>query len=155
MKHNDLDIFADKMCEVIPDIAREVAKRESKTILNSKVSISQLFLLELLTREGDMPMSKIASNMGVSLPAVTNITDKLVKDNFVKRLSHPKDRRIILISATAKGKDAVEKVNSMRRKFIIEGFGKLTAKERNVYLAIIIKLRNILKGKTDNKKNEK
>ena len=152
MRDKQINSFADKMCEGIPDIAREVAKREAKSILHTKVSISQLFLLELLVKTGDMPMSKIAREMGLSLPAITGITDKLVRDNFVIRLSSPKDRRVILIRVTLKGKEAVEKINNIRRKFIFNSFAKLTAKERNTYLAIITKLRNVLKDKSDKEK---
>ena len=60
------------------------------------------------------------------------------------RISDIRDRRIIYIDLTQKGKDVVEKVRKQREKMISKVFGKLETGERKEYLRILTKIHDIL-----------
>ena len=75
---------------------------------------------------------------------MTGVIDRLVKSGHVLRIPDPKDRRIIRIDLTSKGRDLVNKIYQQRRQMIIRIFGKISAAERQDYLKILMHVHDIL-----------
>jgi len=73
---------------------------------------AQYRVLALLCREGSLPMSEIARRQYISKPYMTALVDDLEKDGFAERRSHPKDRRVIDIVITERGR------NHMRQSLV-------------------------------------
>ncbi len=144
MTVNDIELFAERVFSLMPDILRELTKRQSNALISGKITIPQLLILDLLNKKGDMIMSQLAKSMNVTMPAMTGIVDRLVRDGCALRLRDPKDRRIILIHLTKKGKNTIEELKKQRKKIIIDIFGKLGTKDREDYLDILTKIYNIL-----------
>jgi Transcriptional regulators len=74
---------------------------------------SQLFVLMRLKKslrkgEDGMRVSVLASGMGISVPAVTQIVSNLEKDGYVKREMDPADRRAVLVHLTPSGEQMME-----------------------------------------------
>ena len=59
-------------------------------------------------------MSGIAGRLGVEMPSATSMIDRLVNKGLVDRRQDPVDRRAVVCSLTPAGRDAVEKVWSVR-----------------------------------------
>lgn len=62
-------------------------------IMDNDVSASQYYVLMRIAAEGPKTSSELASQLGVSLPAVTNLTTKLEKKGYVERKVSENDRR--------------------------------------------------------------
>lgn len=58
----------------------------------------------------------LAARLKVSKPAITRATDKLVKLGMVRRSADPKDRRSVLISATASGRREWTRIQAIHAK---------------------------------------
>ena len=56
-----------------------------------------------MTKNGSLPLGKIGDRLQVHPTSVTNTIDRLEKDGFVQRVSHPTDRRTTLASLTPSG----------------------------------------------------
>ena len=70
-------------------------------------------LLELLESYPEpMTMTAISCKLYITKPAVTNLVDRLEKNKFVKRVDHPRDRRISLLQIMPAGKKTAEKIRS-------------------------------------------
>jgi len=77
--------------------------------------------------------------------------DRLYHLGMIKREFDSKDRRVIKIILTPKGKKVLDNTKVSRKKAIEEVFSGLSAKERQSYLNIIKKVKNIM-YKDDKKK---
>jgi DNA-binding MarR family transcriptional regulator len=69
------------------------------------LNIGSLYLLTLLSHYEMLSMSEIGNKLSMPKPHVTMQVDKLIAENMAERLNDPKDRRIILIRLTEKGRE--------------------------------------------------
>ncbi len=53
-------------------------------------------------------MGWIARSLGVTLPTVTGIIDRLATQGYVSRQDDPNDRRLVLASMTDKGRQVID-----------------------------------------------
>ena len=145
MPDEDLSRFAYEVSQLMPDILRQFLRRQTKEIAQGNITLPQILILDILKDRISMRMGELAEYLAVSMAATTGIVDKLVRNGFVIRTGSPRDRRIVNINITPKGKRVVGKYNQARQKAIIEMFGGLTALERSQYLEILSKLRRHIK----------
>lgn len=137
--------FADKLNEIMPVIVKEFLKKQANEL--GKLTLPQFFILDYLTRQGESKMTDLALFLGVTTAAMTGIVERLVKNKFVQRIYEPEDRRIIKIKPTTKGLELVKKINLQKRQMIIKTFGRISQKEREDYLNVLIRIHNILTKK--------
>ena len=64
---------------------------------------------------------------------------------YCTRATDPKDRRITLVRATAKGARVVKEIILHRRRMIMGMFGKVSQKDRDDYLRVLTNIRDRLK----------
>jgi len=65
----------------------------------------ELLMLLLFSREGALPLSTVGSRLQVHPTSVTNVVDRLERQGLVERAPHPSDRRAVLASITAAGRE--------------------------------------------------
>lgn len=144
MSQLSLAEFADKISEVFPVVIKEFMKRQTNELCRGKITMPQFIILNFLERQGQSRMTDLAKFMGVTTAAMTGLIDRLVRDGYVERIEEPHDRRIIKVRATAKGSALVRKINLQKRQMIIDIFGRLTQRDREEYLRVIMRVRDIL-----------
>lgn len=137
--------FADDVSRMLSDIMRTFLKQQTKEVVEGRISLPQVFVLDVLKDKAAMRMGELAAHLSVSMAAVTGIVDKLVKNGFVVRGERAGDRRVVNISITASGKKVIEKHNHTRHKAIIGMFGHLSGADRNKYRQILTKIHEHLK----------
>lgn len=136
--------FADKINELMPEIARGFFRRHTNELFKGRITVPQFFILDFLSQEGESKMTDIARFLIITTAAATGLVERLVKYGYVVRISDPQDRRIIKIKLSAKGAEMVKKINAQKRQMIIEIFGKISQEEREDYLRILMRIRQIL-----------
>lgn len=139
--------FADKMNEVMPVLIQEFARRQANELYKGKITLPQFLILDFLNKKGECKMTEIAHFMHVTTAAMTGIVERIKRCNYVQRVYEPSDRRIIKIRLTAKGHELVKKVNRERRNMIVDIFGKISQRECEQYLNILMRILSILRGK--------
>lgn len=75
-------------------------------------------------------VSDLAELFGVSVPSMSRAVDGLVKAKLATRVEDPEDRRVRRVKITAKGKDLVDKLVTVRRAGIESFAATLTAAQR-------------------------
>lgn len=145
MSSEDLRHFADSVSQLMPDILREFLRRQTKEVAQGNITLPQILILGVLKGKTSMRMGELAQYLSVSMAATTGMADKLVRNGFAIRTGSPRDRRVVNISITPKGKRIVEKYNQARQKTIIEMFGSLSASDRSKYLEILRKIHTHIK----------
>lgn len=88
-------------------------------------------LLELLQIFPEpLTMTAISCKLHITKPAVTNLADRLEKSGFLKRVNHPKDRRISLLQLMPSGKKISEKIRSRFLEVMMSAVKPLTESEK-------------------------
>lgn len=80
--------------------------------LEQDLSESQVYLLQLLGYNGTMRCSILARELRITMPAVTNLANKLVRKGYIQREIPEHDRRLIHLSLTELGQSVLEEVNN-------------------------------------------
>ena len=70
-----------------------------------EVPLAQLKSLLVITSKGGTNYRTLAQNLGVTPGDVTGIVERLVSQGLVIRKPNPKDRRIVLLQASDKGRE--------------------------------------------------
>ncbi len=86
-------------------------------------------VIDMLEREGDLPISVIGNRLFMSRPNMTWNIDKLVADGMVKRVADKKDRRVTRISVTPDGREFHKKSHEQVNKNIKINLAHLSDKE--------------------------
>jgi DNA-binding MarR family transcriptional regulator len=144
MPYIPLSDFADRLNQLMPQIMRGFMRRQTNELLKGKITLPQFLILNFLDKEGESNMTHLAQFLNVSTPAATGIVDRLVKYGYIARVFDPEDRRIIKIRLTPKGSSLVNKINQQKRQSTIDIFSRISEKERNDYLKILMRIRDII-----------
>ncbi|MFH1414220.1 MAG: MarR family transcriptional regulator [Candidatus Omnitrophota bacterium] len=136
--------FANQLNEILPTIIKGFAKSQANELYKGKITLPQFLILQILHKEGELKMSRLARFVNVTTAAMTGLVDRMVRDKYVVRMDDPNDRRIIRVKLTVKGSDLVKKINEQRRQMIIKTFGQISEDEREVYLKVLMRVKDIL-----------
>ena len=92
------------------DIPQAMAKYEPEAWLDLDLTISQLKSLLFIESEGATNAKSLATALRVTPPDVTRIIDHLTEQELVSRRENPKDRRMLLLQTTEKGRVLLAKL---------------------------------------------
>lgn len=87
---------------------RRARSRSTGPLGGTGLTLAQFQLLEPLRAAEEMPVSELAQAAGVAVPTATRMLDGLVRAAAAERTPSATDRRVVLVSLTASGRDAVE-----------------------------------------------
>lgn len=136
--------FADRMGEIMPIMMKEFSRCMAGQLHKGRVTLPQIMILHFLEIEQEAKMKDLARFMGVTMAAMTGMIERLVKSGHCARIYEPQDRRIIKIKLTAKGDNLVKNLNENKRQMIIRIFGKISERDRQDYLRILLQIKEIL-----------
>lgn len=97
------------------------------------LSFSEYTTLQVCTGAPAMP-SEIAEAAGVTSAGATDIIDRLEKRHLVTRLSHPRDRRAVLVALTASGRRLYEEARLAQRTRFQQVRQQMTPGEREALM---------------------
>lgn len=76
----------------------------------TELSFTHSHILSMLDRHGEMPMSRLAEMLDVSLSNASGVIDRLEDRGLVERVRVADDRRVVLVRATDLGRTALTRV---------------------------------------------
>ena len=91
-------------------------------MVKAGISMTHLHILWVLEHHGELPMSRLADLLDVSLSNATGLVDRMAERGLVERVRVPDDRRIVLIRASAEGvriRDEIEALKQDRMRSIL------------------------------------
>ena len=140
MSRLNLEAFADRAMELFSQLARGMVRHENNYLTKGAITLPQVWVLRYLTRQRECPMRELAEFMKMGLSSVTGMVDRLVKQGLANRRRTEKDRRLVFVDITAKGRKILKEILEQRRKTTLNLFESLSAEERSIYLCILEKL---------------
>lgn len=123
----DIEYLLRKLCFKIRQKGREILE-------DYHVTPPQFDALQLLTYEGDMTVSELSSRLYLAPSTITDLIDRMEKNEHVIRVRDTKDRRIVKIMVQEKGKILISEVIERRCAFIETLLQEVEESERQQFL---------------------
>ena len=136
-----LEKFSREVIEIMPFIVREFAKREDNELTRGKISCSQMVTLDYVSRHTRVPLTEIAHALGTKNSSASILVNRLIQQKMLSRRRDEDDRRVVWISATAKGRKVLSQILTQKRYGVREVFKPLTVRERGQYLSLLNKVK--------------
>jgi DNA-binding MarR family transcriptional regulator len=95
----------------------------------------QLAALAALERHEAMTPGELAEHEKVQPPSMTRVIAVLEERNLVRREPHPTDRRQVILTVTAEGRDLVQRVRRRREAWLAQRLQELSETERQALRA--------------------
>ncbi len=145
-KQASLHQFSREVTEIMPFLLREFVKREKNELATGRISFPQMVALDLLAQRTRVKMSEIAHALSVQLSTATPLVDRLIRAGMAARSRDDKDRRLVWVTVTTKGRKVLNNILREKQASIRAIFGALTEEERAQYLCVLKKVRCHLIG---------
>ncbi len=104
----------------------------SERLLRLGVSMAQLNILYILRRSDEMPMSRLAEVLNVSLSNATGLIDRMEERGFIERTRVLADRRIVMVRLTPEGVRLLEEQDAMSEDLMRRVLDKLKPNQLTV-----------------------
>jgi DNA-binding MarR family transcriptional regulator len=91
-------------------------------MVKAGISMTHLHILWVLEHHGELPMSRLADLLDVSLSNATGLIDRMEERGLIERVRVPDDRRIVIVRASDQGariRDEIEALKQDRMRSIL------------------------------------
>jgi DNA-binding MarR family transcriptional regulator len=119
----------DEILDHYASLMRHVADWHASEFLAVDMTMSQAKVLYVAAVRPGIGMSALAAELGVGLSAVSGLVDRLVAVGYLERREEPSDRRQQLVSLTAAGADALDRLRELRAELMRRLMAGLDAAE--------------------------
>ncbi|WP_026581852.1 MarR family winged helix-turn-helix transcriptional regulator [Bacillus sp. J33] len=113
--------------DVVADIEKDlryisgIIKQKGREILSDfTITPPQFVALQWLFEEGDMTIGELSNKMYLACSTTTDLVDRMEKNNLVKRVKDPNDRRVVRIHLLEEGERIIEEVIKKRQEYLKE-----------------------------------
>ena len=124
----DRDEFIRNFREIQPKFSRLCALSLNET----RLTLPQYALLNQVASAGTMAMTEASEKLYLTKPAITNLVDRLEENKFLKRIPHPKDRRVFLLQILPKGEKLVRGMQSTILHVLLDTLDRFNAEEKKI-----------------------
>jgi DNA-binding MarR family transcriptional regulator len=104
---------------------RELRCLSGDRMRKSELSFTTVHILSMLDRHGEMPMSRLAEMLDVSLSNASGVIDRLEDRGLVERVRVPDDRRIVLVRLSSDGRAALARAEVVKDDLLAKILGRL------------------------------
>ena len=117
---------ADRLHSAAIRVLRRVRVADEK----SGLSAARLSALSVVVYGGPLPLGRLAEIEQVRAPTMTALVRGLESDGLVRRSAGRRDRRVVLVTATARGRRVLEQARRRRLELLAAVLERLTPAER-------------------------
>jgi DNA-binding MarR family transcriptional regulator len=91
----------------------------------AELSFTTVHILSMLDRHGEMPMSRLAEMLDVSLSNASGVIDRLEDRSLVERVRVPDDRRVVNVRISPDGRAALARAEVVKDDLVAKILGRL------------------------------
>jgi DNA-binding MarR family transcriptional regulator len=143
----DRDAAAAAKAGIIADFRTTMGELKclgSERLVRLGISMSQLHVMHLLDRHGEMAMSRLADMIGVSVSNATGLIDRVEERGYVERIRVPNDRRVVLVRISDTGRGVLHEVEAGREQIFDRILDELDPNQLTRLAAALADLRSAL-----------
>jgi DNA-binding MarR family transcriptional regulator len=136
----DIDKFERLMTQFFQGLVKKkIFKTED---IDTEITEVQFLAGMVVLHYGSINMSDLAASLGISLPTLTGVIERMVKRELVERERDENDRRIVKVKLTAKGTKAINQSHDLKRDHLRPMITLLDTDDRKSLLRILETLVN-------------
>lgn len=125
-------------------ILRQVSQRHTSIFaasIGSQLTATQWAALSKLAEAGPCSQNQLGRLTAMDVATIKGVIDRLTARGLTETGPDPRDGRRLLVTLTRAGQALVEKIAPNALQVTEETLAPLTAKERDVFVALLAKLR--------------
>src|SRR6516225_6620616 len=111
-------------------LARRMRAERIAQGLQPELSDTQLAALAAPEKHSAMTPGELAEHEKVQPPSITRVIASLEERGLIERMPHPSDRRQVVLTVTAQGRDVVRKLRRLREAWLARRLRELDPAER-------------------------
>lgn len=115
-----------------------------KLARRTRLSTSQLLLMEVLASNSELTVGRIAEGVGLAQATVTNIVDRLEERGLVARHRSDEDRRQVNVRLTDAGRELLAKAPTALQTKFLRNFAALRDWEKTAILSALQRLADLM-----------
>src|SRR3954463_8769754 len=120
-------------------MSRLMIDHYQKQITELDLTLPQAQVLRVL-RRGCLPTGQLASELRISAPAITQLTDRLIRKGLIERRAAAADRRCVIVALSAKGAQLVDQFRQSRREIFNRAIADLSEADQELVIEVLGKV---------------
>jgi DNA-binding MarR family transcriptional regulator len=137
------DQVAIAILETIPPSMRAI-REQMRSGRAANLSVAQFRLLLFVRRHPGTSLSPVAEHLGTTLPAASQLVERLVRAGFVTREQHLAERRRVELRLTEAGGATLAECDARTRAWLCERLSGLAGEELDRLSGALQELRGLL-----------
>lgn len=136
--------------ELLVQLFNDILEIEEQTLKNgplSDLSVTELHTIEAIGMYTEKTMSEVAQALKITVGTLTTAVNKLITKGYVERKRIEKDRRVVLLHATKKGKLAFRLHEKFHSDMINQTINGISKEEEVVLVSSLERLNQFFKEK--------
>lgn len=121
--------------DIVSNLFQEIMAIEGRALITEEfadITNNDMHIIEAVGIEEPRNMSRVAGKLMVTVGTLTTAVNGLVKKGYIERVRSEKDRRIVLLSLTEKGRRAYDHHRRFHEEMIRALMKDLSEEEANV-----------------------
>src|ERR1035437_636218 len=139
------DQVAIAILETIPPSMRAI-REQMLSGLAANLSVPQFRLLRFVRRNPGTSLSPVAEHLGTTMPAASQLVERLVRAGLVTREQHPDERRRVELRLTEAGGVTIAECDTRTRAWLCERLSGLETEDLERLAGTLKDLRELLSG---------
>lgn len=135
-------MYAQEFGKLWSKMSRDL-KTHMETELAPALTEGQLAVLEVLVPETRMKPSDFLPYLSTTPAAVTTLLDRMEKAELIGRVRDEKDRRIVWVTATAKGEAECARGVEARKQFLDSYLNRISSHNQQLLVYLLGKVANL------------
>ena len=150
-----MDNTFDMLHEILVKLFQDIMDIERKAIITKEfqdISNNDMHIIEAIGIDESKNMSMVAKMVSVTVGTLTIAINSLVKKGYVNRMRGERDRRVVYISLTEKGRIAYRHHEEFHRQMIDAIIDGLSEDEQKILVKALSNLNNFFRGYQEKKR---
>lgn len=145
LKLTEMDAAEVILDRFIEGLFRLMLDHHRAHVVELDLTLVQAQALKLL-RDAPLSTSKLAAALGISAPAVTQLTDRLERKHLIERQAAKTDRRAVIVAVTEKGGRVIDGFRKRRSEVFAATLSRLSEEDRTDVIDALSRVAATLQG---------
>jgi DNA-binding MarR family transcriptional regulator len=145
VKHSTPDQVASAVLEILPPAMRAI-RMQMRSGRAPGLSVAQFRLLLFVRRHPGCDLSATAEHLDTSLPAASQLVDRLVRAGLLDRTVRPEERRHVDLRVTEAGAETLSRCDAATRAWLCQRLEVLTESQLDALAEALGDLRSVIAG---------
>lgn len=136
--------YGENIVSLLKQVSTKLERHIKCYFSDCELTVPQMAVIALLYENGEMKISDISNEMGLTNGTTSGIIDRLERIGLVNRLRHSEDRRVVKVLLTDKAKNLEQNFNFRLENCFINLFDKVCQEDIDTIIKGLIILNTIL-----------